>query len=71
MNKIEEATFPQTQTCFTFLALFSKNCGFVKRATLIVQKKLDCIDTYDIENLEDSPRLEFTDEEIWGSHRSQ
>ena len=30
---------------------------------VIVEQEIDCIDTDDIENLEDSPRLEFIDEE--------
>ena len=54
-------------TCFIFAVLFSKNYGFVKKATLqknvIFEKEPDCINRDDIGNLEDSPRLLFIDEE--------
>ena len=33
------------------------------RKTMIVEEDLDCIDTDDIGNLEDSPRLVFVDKE--------
>ena len=57
----------QIVTCFIFVVLFSKYYGFFKKATLqkkvIFEKELDCIDRYDIGNLEDSPRLLFMYEE--------
>ena len=53
-------------TCFIFL-VFKKITVSLKKATLqkknvIIEEELDCIDTDDIENLENSPRLVFIDE---------
>ena len=59
----------QILTCSVFLALFSKNHGFVKKSNpsektvIIVEEELDCIDIDDTGKLEDSPRLVFIDEE--------
>ena len=63
-NKIEEIL-----TCFTFLVLFSKKKLLFHRRrqpsekVVIVDEELRGIDINDIENLEDSPRLLFIDEE--------
>ena len=56
----------QILTCFIFL-VFKKITVSLKKATLqkknvIIEEELDCIDTDDIENLENSPRLVFIDE---------
>ena len=54
--------------CFTFVVLFSKYYGFIKKShsskkNVIFEKRLGCINRDDIRNLEDSPRLLFIDEE--------
>ena len=55
-------------TCFIFLVLLSKNVTVYNKSSTsvkntIIEEEPVCIDIDDIENLEDSPRLEFIDEE--------
>ena len=57
---------PHNLTCFIFPVLFSKILWFRKKKQLFRKKNViaeEELDYIDIGNLEDSPRLVFTDEE--------
>ena len=67
-NKIEESTFTDSDLFDFSSIIFKSNTVSLKKSSsseenVIVEEELDCIDTYNIGNLEDSPRLVFINEE--------